>query len=65
MYSAVLLGGAALIFMTEPALGCTVWACLAIVLFVKSIFEERWMCEQHPTYADYVTQSKRFIPLIF
>jgi protein-S-isoprenylcysteine O-methyltransferase Ste14 len=65
MYSAVLLGGAALAVMAAPALGWAVWACLAIVLFVKSTFEERWMREQHPTYGDYVAQSKRFVPLIF
>ena len=65
MYSAVLLGGAALALMTAPAPGWSVWACLALVLLVKSSFEEHWMREQHPAYGDYVAQSKRFIPLIF
>lgn len=65
MYTAVLLGGAALALMTAPALGWTVWACLALVLFVKSTFEERWMREQHPAYGDYAAVSKRFVPLIF
>jgi protein-S-isoprenylcysteine O-methyltransferase Ste14 len=65
MYSAVLLGGAALALMTAPAAGWTVWAGLALVLFVKSTFEERWMREQHPAYGDYAAHSKRFVPLIF
>ena len=65
MYSAILLGGAALALMAAPDLGWPVWACLALVLFVKSTFEERWMREQHPAYGDYVAQSKRFVPLIF
>jgi protein-S-isoprenylcysteine O-methyltransferase Ste14 len=65
MYTAVLLGGAALALMSAPAPGWTVWAGLALVLFVKSTFEERWMREQHPAYRDYATQSKRFVPLIF
>ena len=65
MYSAMLMGGGALALMTAPALGWTIWTCLAFVLLVKSTFEERWMREQHPAYGDYVTQSKRFIPLIF
>ena len=65
MYSAILLGGAALALMADPAPGWSVWACLVIVLFVKSTFEERWMREQHPAYGDYVARSKRFIPLIF
>jgi protein-S-isoprenylcysteine O-methyltransferase Ste14 len=63
MYSAVLLGGAALALLSEP--GWAVWACLALVLFVKSTFEERWMREQHPAYSDYAAASKRFVPLIF
>jgi protein-S-isoprenylcysteine O-methyltransferase Ste14 len=65
MYTAVLLGGAALAWMSDPAPGWTVWACLALVVFVKSTFEERWMREQHPAYGDYAARSKRFVPLIF
>ncbi len=65
MYSAVLLGGAALALMTGPAPGWAVWACLASVLWVKSSFEERWMREHHPAYGAYAAQNKRFIPLIF
>jgi protein-S-isoprenylcysteine O-methyltransferase Ste14 len=65
MYSAVLLGGAALALMAGAALGWSVWACLALVLLVKSTFEERWMREQHPRYSDYAAVSKRFVPLIF
>ena len=65
MYSAVLLGAAALAVMAEPTPGWAVWACLALVLFVKSTFEERWMREQHPAYSDYAAASKRFVPLIF
>jgi protein-S-isoprenylcysteine O-methyltransferase Ste14 len=65
MYTAVLLGGAALALMADPAPGWAVWAGLALLLFVKSTFEERWMREQHPAYRDYAAQSKRFVPLIF
>ena len=65
MYSAVLLGGAALALMAAPIPGWAVWACLACVLWVKSTFEERWMREQHPAYGAYAAQSKRFVPLIF
>jgi protein-S-isoprenylcysteine O-methyltransferase Ste14 len=65
MYSAVLLGGAALALMAASTRGWAVWACLALVLWVKSTFEERWMREQHPSYRDYAAQCKRFVPLIF
>lgn len=65
MYSAVLLGGAALAWMSDPAPGWAVWTCLALVLWIKSTLEERWMREQHPAYSAYAAQSKRFVPLIF
>lgn len=65
MYTAVMLGAAALAPMTEPAQGWGVWITLALVLWVKSGFEERWMQEQHPGYRAYMQTSKRFVPLIF
>jgi protein-S-isoprenylcysteine O-methyltransferase Ste14 len=65
MYSAFVMGGASLASMAAPNPGWTVWTCLAIVLFVKSTFEECWMREKYPLYGDYAAQSKRFVPLIF
>lgn len=64
MYTTVLLGAAALALLTEPVTGWAIWLCLALVLWVKSLFEERWMQEQHPLYAGYMLHSKRFIPWI-
>jgi len=65
MYTSVLLGAASLVLMSDPLLGWTVWAALAIVLLVKSTLEERWMNEMHPGYSAYIRQSKRFIPWVF
>jgi protein-S-isoprenylcysteine O-methyltransferase Ste14 len=65
MYTTVLLGAAALALVTEPTIGWAVWLCLALVLWVKSRFEEQWMQELHPGYRAYMLHSKRFIPLIF
>jgi protein-S-isoprenylcysteine O-methyltransferase Ste14 len=65
MYTAVLLGAAALAPMTHPALGWGIWLCLALVLWSKSLFEEQWMQEQHPGYNAYMLMSKRFIPMVF
>ncbi len=65
MYSAVLLGAAAMACMAEPLPGWSVWGFLAVVLFVKALFEERWMRAQHALYATYCAHSKRFVPLIF
>jgi protein-S-isoprenylcysteine O-methyltransferase Ste14 len=66
MYSAVLLGGAALAPMADvAAIGWGIWFCLALVLWAKSVFEEQWMQERHPGYRAYMQVSKRFIPLLF
>lgn len=65
MYTAVLLGAAALAPMTHPAMGWGIWLCLALVLWTKSLFEEQWMQEQHPGYSAYMLKSKRFVPLVF
>jgi protein-S-isoprenylcysteine O-methyltransferase Ste14 len=65
MYTTVLFGAAALALMTAPLSGWAIWFCLALVLWVKSLLEERWMQEQHPAYGAYMLHSKRFIPLIF
>ena len=65
MYTTVLLGGAALAPMAQPALGWALWLFLALVLWTKSLFEEQWMQEQHPGYSAYRLTSKRFIPLVF
>jgi protein-S-isoprenylcysteine O-methyltransferase Ste14 len=65
MYTAILLGAAALALITTPMVGWAVWLGLALVLWVKSRFEEQWMQELHPGYRAYMLHSKRFIPLIF
>jgi len=66
MYSAVLLGAAALAPMAAAAsLGWGLWFGLALVLWAKSHFEEQWMQEKYPAYAVYKLRSNRFIPLLF
>lgn len=65
MYTAVLLGAAALACLAEPIAAALTWAALALVLWVKASLEEQWMRETHPAYAAYCGQSKRFVPWIF
>jgi protein-S-isoprenylcysteine O-methyltransferase Ste14 len=65
MYTAVMLGAAALAPMGGTLLGWVIWLCLALVLWTKSRFEEQWMQEQHAGYSAYMQSSKRFIPLVF
>ena len=65
MYTSVLLGAAALAWTSTPLIGWATWSALAIVLFLKSTLEERWMREKHLGYAAYILWSKRFLPWLF
>jgi protein-S-isoprenylcysteine O-methyltransferase Ste14 len=65
MYSAVLLGAAAMACLAQTLPAWSVCAFLALVLYLKSVLEERWMRAQHLQYAAYCAHSKRFVPLIF
>jgi protein-S-isoprenylcysteine O-methyltransferase Ste14 len=62
MYTALLLGAAALASVSAPVASGLTWIGLAAVLWVKSLLEEQWMCQQHTGYAAYMRHSKRFIP---
>lgn len=65
MYSAVLLGAAAMAWLVPPWVGVLAWAALLLVLFTKANLEERWLREQHVGYAAYCQQRKRFLPWVF
>ena len=65
MYTSVLLGAAALAWTSGLLIGWASSSALAVVLFLKSTLEERWMGEKHPGYAAYVLSSKRFLPWLF
>lgn len=65
MYSAVLLGAAAMAWMSPPLAGWLAWVTLLAVLLGKSALEERWMIEQHPQYAAYRKHSWRLVPGLF
>lgn len=62
MYSAVLLGAAALAAAAANALAWVLWAVLLAVLWFKSLLEERWLAQIYPLYASYCQRSKRFLP---
>jgi len=62
MYSALLLGSAALASISAPLAGGLTWIGLALVLWIKAQLEEQWMCEQHAGYRAYMQRSKRFVP---
>lgn len=65
MYSAVLLGAAAMAWLVEPSVGAAAWCALVLVLLTKASLEERWLRERHAGYAAYCQQCKRFVPWVF
>lgn len=65
MYTAVLLGAAALAWLVEPVPGWLCWVALAATLLAKATLEERWMRQAHPAYGPYMLVSKRFLPWLF
>ncbi len=62
MYSALLLGAAALGWLAPAGMGAIVWCALAVVLWLKSSVEERALGQLHPGYLSYAKTVKRFIP---
>lgn len=65
MYTAFLLGALALAWTDGHLPAWLAWAGLALVLFIKSLLEERWMREQHTDYASYCQRTRRFLPWVF
>lgn len=65
MYSAVLLGAAALALTAPPAPAWLAWTALLLVLLFKAQLEERWMAEHHPEYTAYRARTRCLVPGLF
>ncbi|MBX9872355.1 MAG: isoprenylcysteine carboxylmethyltransferase family protein [Burkholderiaceae bacterium] len=65
MYTSLLLGALALARTADSGAAWLAWGALLLVLWSKSALEERWMLAQHPGYAHYREQTKRFVPWIY
>ena len=65
MYTSLLLGALALARTADSGAAWLIWGALLLVLWSKSALEERWMLAQHPGYAHYREQTKRFVPWIY
>lgn len=65
MYSALLLGAAALAICSSPLAAWLNWLALAAVLRLKAGLEEDWMQARHIGYAAYRTGNKRFLPWLW
>ncbi|MDD2926681.1 methyltransferase [Rhodoferax sp.] len=63
MYTAVLLGAAALAWLAGPWLAWALWVALVLVLLVKASLEEQWLREHHSPYPAYCSSCRhRFLP---
>jgi len=65
MYTSFLLGAWALAWTAASDEAWLAWYALTLVLWYKSTLEERWMLAQHPGYAHYREQTKRFLPWLY
>jgi protein-S-isoprenylcysteine O-methyltransferase Ste14 len=65
MYTSFLLGTWALAWTAASDEAWLAWWALLLVLWIKSTLEERWMLAQHPGYAHYREQTKRFVPWVY
>lgn len=64
MYTAVIALGAACAWAAASAWAWLAAVALVAVLAVKAHFEERWMQQQHPGYAEYRSRTRRFLPFV-
>ena len=65
MYSAVLLFAAAEVLAYGDAWKILCWVALALVLYAKTLLEERALRALFPGYAAYARRVRRFIPGVF
>lgn len=65
IYTALLLGCAALACSANPLMGWLTWSALAGVLRWKSALEEQWLREKFPHYAAYSQVTRRFVPGVY
>lgn len=62
MYTSVMACGFAAAWAAASVWGWVAVAALVAVLALKASFEERWMLQAHPEYADYRLRTRRFLP---
>ena len=65
MYSAVIAFGLACAWSAASRWAWLAVAALVAVLLVKAAYEERWMLQAHPGYADYRRRTRRFLPGLY
>ena len=65
MYLGLLLISAGLGAIIDSFHGWMLSLTLLGALLIKASFEDRWMAEMHPDWADYQARTRAFIPFIY
>lgn len=64
IYTGLLAGGVGLVAIGASVWHLAVWVALAVLLAVKSRWEERMLAAEHPDYPDYASRTGRFLPRV-
>ncbi len=64
MYTSVLLLSLGIAILSGSAIKYLLVILLAILFYLKSKYEERYLQEQYPEYKEYAKNTPRFIPFI-
>jgi len=65
IYTGLLLGCAGVTFFAQSPIALFATLILAVWLNFKANYEETWLLQQYPEYADYRLRTKKFIPFIW
>ena len=64
MYTSLLLAMLGLVLYNGAWVNTVALAVLAVVLTVKAIHEERFLCERFTGYSEYMNSTRRFVPFL-
>ncbi|GAA3452415.1 methyltransferase family protein [Dactylosporangium matsuzakiense] len=62
IYTALLLGGAGVVLLAARPARIWVWLALLVLLWSKTLLEERALTVRFPDYAAYVARTPRLVP---
>lgn len=65
IYTGLLLGCAGVTLFSQSPVALLATLILAVWLNFKANYEETWLVQQYPDYADYRLRTKKFIPFIW
>jgi protein-S-isoprenylcysteine O-methyltransferase Ste14 len=65
MYTAVMLFGLACMLAKPSLESALMLIALCLVLVRKARLEETWLKQKYPSYSDYLSKSRAFLPLLY